>query len=170
MIIIIYTCDFLPEIKGFCCARPLARMIRFMHADTTLGFSAIVLPNRRAGGHDVTSWSILWRVADAVAGRVRNTTVRDLGEVFTQRIIKSTKFFKKIGKLSKKKKKLKSDRSKPGEHASRQYYTLQPSPYSVYRERTGAAHVRILTYIAFIINTVSLVFYKIYFIHYYRER
>lgn len=41
-----YTCDFLPEIKGFCCARPLARMIRFMHADTTLGFSAIALRER----------------------------------------------------------------------------------------------------------------------------
>lgn len=39
-----------PEINGFCCCRPLlARTIRFMHADTTLGFSAIVPPPRGAG-------------------------------------------------------------------------------------------------------------------------
>lgn len=35
----------LPEIKGFCCnARPLlARLIRFMHADTTLGLFSVIL-------------------------------------------------------------------------------------------------------------------------------
>lgn len=57
--------SLLPEMRGFCWARPLlARTIRFMHADTTLGFSVIASRSEGLG-----------------ASSARNETVGDdLGE------------------------------------------------------------------------------------------